>query len=476
MKKFYITTPIYYVNDRPHIGHAYTTIAADVLARFHRLKGNEVFFLTGTDEHGAKVAQSADQEHKEVKAFCDENARLFKDSWANLDISHDKFIRTTDPEHEQAVKKFMSNLQDQGAVYEGTYEGLYCTGCEKFITEKELVGGLCPDHKKPPESLKEKNYFFKLKDFLPDVAKMIAANEIIIEPAGRRNEVLGLIKQGLDDFSVSRESVKWGIPLPFDPGQVIYVWVEALQNYITAIGYGRDDQEFSKWWPADIHLMAKDIIKFHAIFWPALLIAAGLKPPRKIFAHGFFSFDGQKMSKSLGNVIDPNALVEEYGSDATRYLLLTQFPFGQDGDIKADLFEEKYNADLANGLGNLVARISNMIEKFLDGQVLLKKDQRIKEAGEIEQNILDLKFHEAFVSIWEVIGRANQTIDQEKPWELAKKDQARLEKVLTDLAQVTVNVADLLQSLMPKTAKKIKSQFLAEKIKKQKPLFPRAET
>lgn len=473
MGRFYITTPIYYVNDRPHIGHAYTTIAADILARFHRLKGEQVFFLTGTDEHGTKVAQGAKIAGLPPKKFCDQNAKLYKESWKNLDISFDKFIRTTDTEHEEAVKKFMTKLKEKGVIYEGTYRGLYCTGCEKFITEKELVDGICPDHKKPPEQLTEKNYFFKLKDYLPRVKQLIDQGEIVIEPVERKNEVLGLLKQGLDDFSVSRESVKWGIALPFDQSQVIYVWVEALQNYITAIAYGRDDAEFNKWWPADVQLMARDIIKFHAIFWPALLIACDLKPPKKIFAHGYFSIDGVKMSKSLGNVIDPNQLVEKFGSDATRYLLLTQFPFGQDGDIKAELFLEKYNADLANGLGNLVARASMMIEKFLAGKIAQNQEKKIEDFEKMRDDIANLKFHEAFGACWKKISQANYQIDQEKPWELAKTDQGRLKEVLTNLAQTIISIAEILEPLMPKTALKIKNQFSAEKITKQDSLFPR---
>ncbi|MFC1662705.1 class I tRNA ligase family protein, partial [Patescibacteria group bacterium] len=349
-KKFYITTPIYYVNDKPHIGHAYTTIAADVMARYWRKKLGEdnVFYLTGTDEHGAKVAESAEKAGKSPKEFTDEVTELFKEAWAKLDISHNYFVRTTDERHHKSVDKFMEQLKKSGSIYEGEYEGLYCRGCEKFLTEKELVDGKCEIHDTEPEQLKEKNYFFKLTDYADKVQELIESDKMVVEPAWAKSEVLGLFKQGLEDFSITRESVKWGVPLVFDKEQMVYVWVEALQNYISAIGYGDDDKEFKKWWPASIHLMAKDILKFHAIYWPAMLLAVGTKPPEKQFIHGFFSIDGKKMSKSIGNVIDPNYLVEKFGSDATRYLLLSQFPFGQDGDIKAEKFAEQYNADLAN--------------------------------------------------------------------------------------------------------------------------------
>lgn len=288
LKKFYITTPIYYVNDKPHIGHAYTTIAADVLARYYRQKEYDVFFLTGTDEHGAKVAESAKEAGLGPQAFTDQNSELFKQVFNELHISNDYFIRTTDKRHEESVKKFIQRLYDQKDIYEGKYEGLYCIGCEKFMTEKELVDGMCPDHSKPPEKVSEKNYFFKLSKYLPKVKELIEKNKIKVQPEERKNEVLGLFKQGLDDFSVSREKVEWGIPLPFDEKQKTYVWVEALQNYISAIGYGDNEQEFKKWWPANVHIMAKDIIKFHAIYWPAMLIAAGEKSPKTIYVHGFF--------------------------------------------------------------------------------------------------------------------------------------------------------------------------------------------
>ncbi len=473
-KRFYVTTPIYYVNDKPHIGHAYTTIAADVLARYYRQQGYEVFFLTGTDEHGDKVAESAEAAGVAVQDFVDQNAKEFADTFAQLNISQDIFMRTTLREHEQSVKVFMEKLHAHDALYQGEYEGLYCRGCEDFYTEKDLVDGLCPIHKKPPEVVKEKNWFFKLEQYLPQVQQLIESGEMVVAPAHRRNEVMGLFKQDLKDFSVTRERVQWGIDFPPDPSQKIYVWVEALQNYISAIGYGRDEAEFTKWWPADVHLMAKDIIKFHAIYWPAMLLAAGEEPPKQVFAHGFFSLNGQKMSKSLGNVIDPNDLVKEYGSDATRYLLLSQFPFGQDGDIKAELFTEKYNADLANNLGNLVSRTLNMIEKYADGKIPQDVESPIF-FDEVKNNIEQLAFDEALKGIWRTIDDVNHMIDDVKPWALAKDESKRheLEKHLGALVRFLADLIPYIEPFMPETAAKIAGAIAAAKITKGEPLFQR---
>ncbi len=473
-KKFYITTPIYYVNDKPHIGHAYTTIAADVLARYHRQKGDEVYFLTGTDEHGAKVAESAQKAGLDPQAFCDQNSALFRESFQILNISHDQFIRTTDKRHELAVQKFLQKIYDHEDIYEGVYEGLYCVGCERFLTEKELVDGKCPDHKVAPQHLKEKNYFFKLKKYLPKLQELISEDIIKILPANKKNEVLGLFKQGLEDFSVSREKVTWGIPLPFDKKQNTYVWVDALQNYISAVGYGDDEAAFNKWWPADVHLMARDIIKFHAIFWPALLLAAGLETPKVIYAHGFFSLDGKKMSKSLGNVIDPNDLVKKFGVDATRYLLLSQFPFGQDGDIKESLFAEKYNADLANNLGNLVSRVLNMVEKYCDGQVNREVVSPILLEG-VGSLIESLQFEQALKQIREALTSANLLIDQTKPWDMAKSAEKKkeLDQLLSGLVSFLYDVATALLPFMPSTSEKIIGYLSSAKVTKSEPLFNR---
>lgn len=469
-EKFYITTPIYYVNDKPHIGHAYTTIAADVLARWHRSKGDEVFFLTGTDEHGDKVAESAEKAGMRVEAFADKNAAEFEATFKNLGIQYDVFSRTTAPEHDASVQIFMQKLKDAGALYEGEYRGLYCRGCEDFYVEKDLVDGKCPVHNITPEIVKEKNWFFKLEKFLPAVEKLVTSGKIVIEPESRKKEVLGLFKQGLKDFSVTRERVKWGLDFP-GSHQKIYVWVEALQNYISAIGYGRDETTFKTWWPADVHLMAKDIIKFHAVYWPAMLIAAGEQPPKKIFAHGFFSLNGKKMSKTLGNVIDPNDLVKKFGADATRYLLLSQFPFGQDGDIKESKFTEQYNADLANGLGNLVSRTANLIEKnHLSIRIERPGDGMHEEIGKA---VSSLRFDTALDRIAGRVTEANKYIDDQQPWKIT--DAARLSEVLTKLVRDILMIAQALKPFMPSVSEKITTQLTAAKIEKGTPLFPRIQ-
>jgi methionyl-tRNA synthetase len=471
MKKgsFFITTPIYYVNDKPHIGHAYTTVAADILTRWHKQKGDEVFFLTGTDEHGAKVAESAKAANKSPQLFCDENSELFKKAFDNLNLSYDYFIRTTDKRHQESVAKFMQKLYEQGDIYEGTYEGLYCTGCENFLTEKELVDDKCPDHLKEPEKISEKNYFFKLTKYLSQVQEMIEKDEIEILPNDKKKETLGLFKQGLEDFSVSRENVEWGIPLPFDESQVTYVWVEALQNYISAIGYGDDKKEFKKWWQNPLHIMAKDILKFHCIYWPALLLAAGEEPPKKMFLHGFFSINGQKMSKSLGNVIDPNDLVEKYGTDATRYLLISQFPFGQDGDIKEEKFDEQFNSDLANGLGNIVSRVANLIEKT-SGKINPKGSDEI--FNRITNDIESLDFHKAIKTIFSTIHDLDGELQKVKPWEMSEDSKERIE-LLEKIASELLSVSIAIKPFMPETAEEIKTRFSSKEIKKGKPLFPR---
>lgn len=465
LNNFYITTPIYYVNDKPHIGHAYTTVSADVLARYYRRKlGNDkVFFLTGTDEHGTKVYESAKKNHKTPIEFCDKNSETFKNAWKNLNISNDYFIRTTDERHHHSVSKLMKKLYDQGDVYEGTYEGLYCTGCEKFLTEKELVDGNCPYHKKPPEKVLEKNYFFKLEKYLPKVKEAIENDRIKVLPATRKKEVMGLFKQGLEDFSVSREKVEWGIPLPFDNTQKTYVWVDALQNYISAIGYGDDKSEFEKRWNKSkvIHLMAKDILKFHAIFWPALLLAAGIKPPEVIFAHGFFTVNGEKMSKSLSNVIDPNQLIDEYGSDVVRYLLLSQFPFGIDGDVKAEEFSEKYNTDLANGIGNLFERIFSLIIKFSEevidnNKVNLNLSSLLEEIEKgYDKHITNYNLFEALKDINSFVGILDKYINDKKPWALYKEKDPELDVVLSSLFFGAKRLNDLLEPFMPIKANEV---------------------
>lgn len=456
-----MTTPIYYVNSTPHIGHAYTMIAADVLARYHRLKGQDVFFLTGTDEHGAKVAQSAQEAKQNPQAFTDEMSARFEKAWDALNISHNLFYRTTSDQHKKGVQKFIQILKDKGDIYEDKYAGLYCIGCEKFITEKELVNGQCPDHKMEPEKITEKNYFFKLDKYLKKVKKKIERDEINILPASAKKEVLGLFRQKLENFSISREKVKWGIKIPFDESQVFYVWVEALQNYITALGFAEEEKNFKNYWPVDLHLIGKDILKFHAIYWPALLLAAGLKLPQNIFVHGFFTIDGQKMSKSIGNVIDPNDLVKKFGSDGARYLILAQFPFGLDGDIKAEKFEEQYNAELANNLGNLVSRVVKLAQG-LEKQKNYNKELkiRIEESWNIYQKEMEkFRVDSALGTIRGLINYLNKHIDATKPWELRKQNQQDFEIAMQGLTECLRHISWMIYPYLPETAGKILKQL-----------------
>jgi len=471
MEKILITTPIYYVNDKPHIGHAYTTLAADILTRFFRIQGKDVFFLTGTDEHGTKVAEAAEKAGKNPQEICDKNSEFFKLAWEKLGVKYDHFIRTTDKIHEKNVIEFLKELEDRDAVYEKEYGGLYCIGCEKFLTDKDLVDGLCPDHKTEPKKITEKNYFFKLKDYLGAVAELINTNRLKIEPQNAKNEVLGLLKQGLEDFSISRqkERVKWGIDLPFDKNQTVYVWVDALLNYYTGDG----SKEFKKYWEKGkiIHLLAKDILKFHAIFWPAMLLAAGKKLPDREFIHGFFTINGQKISKTLGNVIDPIEIVNKFGTDAARYILLSQFPFGQDSDVQESRFVEKYNADLANGLGNLVARVLTLANKNKIKETKADKDilRVAKETREnYEKDMKEFKLFEALEGIWKLIGWCDEYIEKNKPWQITDKE--KLEQVLPNLLYCLSEIADLILPFLPETSEKIKEQI---KSGKSEILFPR---
>ena len=382
-KKFYITTPIYYINDVPHVGHAYTTIAADVLSRYYQSKGEDVFFLTGVDEHGAKIAEAAKKAGLEPKAFADSLVPRFQEAWKNLNINYSEFFRTTNPIHEKIVQDLILELKDKGFVEKKKYSGLYCTACEKFLQPDELVDGCCPDHGTKPEEHSEENYFFLLSKFGDKLSRAIEAGDYEILPESRKNEVLGKIKNGLEDVSISREKVEWGIPFPSDENQTIYVWIDALINYWSATKIYQTNNEklitnsnsetadnsslFAvnlDVWPPNIHLMAKDILWFHAIIWPAMLMALDLPLPKKVFAHGFFTVGGQKMSKTRGNVLDPNALVEKFGADAVRYALLREFPFGEDGDISEEKIAARYQSELSNGLGNLLQRTLSMINKY----------------------------------------------------------------------------------------------------------------
>ena len=469
MSKYYITTPIYYVNDVPHIGHAYTTTAADVLARHHRRLGDDVFFLTGTDEHGAKIAEAAAKHGVSPKQYVDTIVERFKEAWRTLDISNDFFVRTSDPHHEAGVATFLEGLYTSGDLYKGTYEGLYCVGCEQFKTEDDLVDGLCPYHNVKPIWYSEENYFFRLSRYQDVILRALTdptdPNHYQVHPPGRLNEVLGKVRLGLSDLSVSRASLAWGVPLPFDPGQVVYVWVDALLNYATAIGYPDDMGRFRRFWPANLHLMAKDILWFHAILWPAMLIAAGLRPPRAVYAHGFFTIGGQRMSKTLGNVIAPADLVARFGADAARYLLVTDFPFGTDGDFNIDNLITRYNAELANDLGNLINRTVSMVNRYTGGVVPspgqpTEGDAEVEAMAtamfsQVDRALEELDFVGAADAIRAVVSRANRYVEETSPWRLAKTDRERLATVLYRLVEIERMVGVALWPFMPATSDKI---------------------
>ena len=493
-QRFMVTTPIYYVNDKPHIGQAYCTVAADVLARFHRWAGEETFFLTGTDEHGSKVEETAKKQGKTPRELCDMNVEHFKKAWNSLNISYDYFVRTTDERHQKAVEKLLSVMyqavggKGEKLVYAGEYSGLYCVGCEKFITEKELVDGLCPDHLREPKKVTEKNYFFRLSSYLEKVEELISTDQLKISPEERKKETLGLLKQGLDDFSISREKVTWGIPLPFDSKQNAYVWVDALPNYISAVGFGDDTAQFGNWWREGrvTHLIGKDILKFDCIFWPALLLALGEKPPDEIFLHGFFTVDGQKMSKTLGNIVDPEYLVQKYGSDGTRYLLLTQFPFGQDGDIQVERFVEKYNADLANDLGNLVSRILKMVKGYCQGEIprpsdYQESDQKLKEeaigcAEPVWQSVGEINLNQVIDRIMTLVRSVNRYVENQAPWALAKeKKEERLATVLYSGCESLRIISTLFYPVLPQKCQRIR-QLLGFSEEESEPKLAEAKT
>lgn len=467
----YITTPIYYVNGDPHIGHAYTTIATDVLSRYYRKCGDDVFFLTGTDEHGAKIAAAAEKAGKKPQEFVDEFSQKYKSLWKKLNISYSQFFRTTDPGHEKIVQEFISKLQEKGFIEKRKYSGLYCIGCEKYLSEEELVGGKCPDHKTVPVEQSEENYFFKLSKFEEKLVKIIEKKELEILPETRRNEILGKLRLGLEDISISRSSVQWGIPFPGDESQTIYVWVDALINYYSATEiFKTTDWEKH---PADIHLMAKDILWFHAVIWPAMLLAYFdndvSKLPKKVFAHGFFTVGGEKMSKSRGNVINPVDIIEKYGADTIRYTLLREFPFGADGDISEEKIKLRYDRDLANELGNLLQRVLVMIKKY-NIDVIPRCHPEEYSTKDLNSNVESFHFDSALMQIWDTIHKGNETIDKEKPWELAKTDTAKLSKVLSGEYQRLMVIASALEPFMPDTAKEMRRQL--ENLD-PKPLFPR---
>lgn len=464
MSKYFVTTPIYYVNDVAHIGHAYPTVAADVITRYWKLKGYDARLLTGTDEHGAKIAEAAKEHGKEPKEYADEISAEFKKAWKELNINFVRFIRTTDEDHIKIAQEFLKKLYDKGAIdpKPRLYRGLYCVGHEKFMSEEELVNGLCPDHQTKPTEHSEENYYFRLKDYQDKLEKLITSDEIKIRPESRKNEILGKIKQGLEDISISRANLEWGIPLPFDSTHTSYVWIEALINYYT---YGSQNDV----WPADLHLVGKDILWFHSIIWPAMLLAIEEKIPKEIFAHGFFTINGQKMSKTIGNVIHPTDLVKKYGVDGTRYVLLASFPFGEDGDFSWDQFDELFNADLANGLGNYIARIAKLAEKC---GYEVTKEQLASEhkADDYPQEIQNLNFSKALDIANYYIKTHDIRLNLEKPWNITDKEQ--LKRALDYYIPGVIATIKLFKPFLPETSEKILKQFSGS-IKSAPPLFPR---
>lgn len=455
MKKFYLTTPIYYASDKPHIGHAFAMIYADVIARHKKINGKEVFFSAGLDEYGSKIAEKAKKENKEPQSFVDEIANKYLSAWKRLEIEYDGFTRTTSIPHKDGVLEFVKKLYDNGDIYEGEYSGLYCVGCENFVLERNLANGLCPDHLTPPKQIKEKNHFFNLKKYLPEIKKKIEKGEIKIIPENRKNESLAMLASDISDFSITREGLKWGIQFPYDKNQTIYVWADALINYATVLGYP-SGENFKKFWSADLHIIGAEINKFHTIFWPAMLLSAGLSLPKEIFIHGLFTVNGQKMSKTIGNAIDPIDLVEKFGADATRYLLLSQFPASEHGDVKADDFANKHNSDLANGVGNLFERSFTMIIDYRKGVLNEKKgiDADIKDFAEkTEKNYKDhfdgYKLYEALADVFVFIKKLDVYINEKKPWVLNKNENEKLDEVLNTLLFGIEKIIFWLEHFMP---------------------------
>jgi methionyl-tRNA synthetase len=460
VKKFYVTTPIYYPNDIPHIGHAYTTIVTDVLARWNKAKGKDVFFLTGTDDHGKKIAQTAEKVGKTPKQFTDDLVPKFKDAWKKLNVKYSRFIRTTDKDHEKVVREVLQKVFDKGDIYKGEYEGFYCTGCEAYYTEKDLENGCCPIHKKKVELLKEESYFFKLSKYKKQLLDLYKKNPEFILPNSKRKEVVNRVKEDLRDLSISRTNFDWGVTLPFDKEHVCYVWFDALFNYYS----GTRTKGKEKFWPADVHIIGKDILWFHTVYWPAFLLSAGIELPKTVFAHGWWTFDKEKISKSRGKVLNVDELIAIAGVDAARYFLLRATPFGDDGDFSEKELIERYNNELANKLGNLVSRVSGLIERYgvekTDNKLLKKLNEK-----KIEKLIEGFEFDKALNEIFGFIDSCNEYVQEKKPWETKDK------KVLFELKESILKIAELLWPFVPESSEKITKQFSATKIKKEKILF-----